>query len=144
MEFVSIAISIVAILFSVFTYYKHDVKIKNQSKLINQYHLEKIKSEKNDEKKAIISANVIKGKNTERIIKVYNKGKSIAKNLNIIIPENENHQVFVNPCPIDLKPSQGIELKILVFNSDINKIDLTFNWEDDLKPFNEDSQLIQV
>ncbi|MFC2128111.1 hypothetical protein ACFLRU_07035, partial [Bacteroidota bacterium] len=133
MEYASIVISVLAILFSVFTYFKHDAEIKKQSKLINDYQLEKIESEKNDEKKAIISANVVKGKNTERIIKVYNKGKSIAKDLNVTVPENENYQVIVNPCPIDIKPSNGIELKILVFNSNIDKIKLKFDWKDDFK-----------
>lgn len=38
MEIVGLIISVIAILLSLFTYFKHDRKIKEQSKLLNEYN----------------------------------------------------------------------------------------------------------
>lgn len=90
MDLAGLVISCLALLGGVFTYCKHDKKIKSQDEKINQYKLELIKKQKVDEKKAIIEAHIIKGDRYKRIIKVYNKGKAIARNVNVIIPEMGN------------------------------------------------------
>ena len=41
MTIASLIISILAILFSLYTYFVHDKKIKDQTKLINDYQLQK-------------------------------------------------------------------------------------------------------
>ena len=87
MEIAGLIISLIAISLALFTYFKHDITIKQQAKLLNKYQLEKIKVDKEDEKKALIEANVIKADKGKRIIKVYNKGKSTAKQVNVIIPD---------------------------------------------------------
>ena len=60
MGIVGIIISILALSLSIFTYLKHDKKIKQQSKMLNKYHLEKIEKEKEEEQKARIEAFVVK------------------------------------------------------------------------------------
>ncbi|HBF95327.1 MAG TPA: hypothetical protein DDW66_03395 [Porphyromonadaceae bacterium] len=140
-------ISCLALLWGVFTYCKHDKKIKSQDEKINQYKLELIEKQKIDEKKAIIEAIIIKGESHKRIIKVYNKGKAIAKNVKIIIPELDNYHVSSYPCPIDIRPQHSIEIEIRAFmrkDSSNSKIDIEFEWSDDFCEFNTDRQTIQL
>lgn len=144
-DYVGIFLSSIAIFLSVFTYFKHDKKIKQQSSLLNKYHLEKIEKEKEEEKKAIIEADVITGQKGTRIIKVYNRGKNIAKNVNVLIPKNDGYSVLINPCPIDIRPKNGIEIKLTVLlDRQIDKIDIEFEWSDDFCLTNKDSQTIQI
>jgi hypothetical protein len=145
MEIAGFVLSILALLFSAFIYIKHDIKIKQQSKLINEYQLERIEKEKEAQKKALIEAFVVKGQKGNRTIKVYNKGQSMAKNVNVIIPENDGYHIFTNPCPIDIKPQNGIEIKLgALLEGHPNKIDIKFEWSDDYKMNNIENQTIQI
>ncbi len=145
MEIAGITISILALSLSIFTYFKHDKKIKQQSKLLNKYHLEKIEKEKEEEKKAIIEAFVVKGNKGTRTIKIYNKGKSIAKNVNVVIPENDGYHVFTNPCPIDIRPQNGIEIRLgALLEGHPDKIEIKFEWSDDFRKVNKGNQTIQI
>jgi len=140
----SIIISIIALLFSLFTYFKHDKKIKKQAALLNTYQLEKIEKEKEEEKRAIVEANVLTDHKGRKIIKVYNKGKSLAKDVKVIIPKSNGYEIINNPCPIDIKPQIGIEITLIVLNSSLNKIEVCFEWQDNFKEKNIDSQMIQI
>lgn len=145
MEIVAIIISLLALSLAVFTYFKHDLKIKQQAALLNKYQLEKIENEKEEEKRAVIEANIVKANNKgTRIIKVYNKGKSIAKKVNVIIPDIEGFQVINNPCPIDIRPQNGIDISSVVSMEAPDKIIIEFEWQDNFKDSNNDSQTIQL
>jgi len=144
MNILSIILSSLALIFSAYTYFKHDKKIKHQSSLLNKYHLEKIEKEKIEEKKAIIEANVVTDSRGRNLIKVYNKGKSIAKSVNVIIPKNDGYEVINNPNPIDIKPQNEIEIIMIVFTNCPDKIEISFEWEDDFSKKNIDSQMIQL
>lgn len=144
MEIAGLVISIIALLLALFTYFKHDLKIKKQAALINKYQIEKIEKEKTGEKKAVIEANVIKGNKGTRQLKIYNKGKSIAKNVIVTIPNIDGFQVINNPCPIDIKPQNGIEISLIVFMGSPEKIDIEYKWSDDFSDINNDKQTIQL
>lgn len=144
MENAGLIVSIFALLFTLFTYFYHDFKIKKQTDRINKYQLEKIEREMISEKKAIIEANVIKNKTNERLIKIYNRGKSIAKNVIITIPEMDGYVVKNNPCPIDLKPQSGIDISLSTFICASNKIDIIYEWSDDFSEKNNGAQTIQL
>lgn len=144
MEIAGLVISIIALLLALFTYFKHDLKNKKQAALINKYQIEKIEKEKTGEKKAVIETNVIKGNKGTRQLKIYNKGKSIAKNVIVTIPNIDGFQVTNNPCPIDIKPQNGIEISLIVFMGSPDKIDVEYNWSDDFSDINNDKQTIQL
>lgn len=144
MEIAGIIIALLALTLSLFTYIKHDLKIKKQDALLKNYQLEKIKVEKEQEQKAIIEANVVTDHKGRKIIKVYNKGKSIAKDVNVILPQNEDFEAINNPCPIDIKPQNGIEIILIVFNSCPDKVKINFEWKDNFKDKNVDCQMIQL
>jgi len=144
MEIIGIVISLFALTLSLFTYFKHDLKIKRQDALLKEYQLEKIKEEKEQEQKAIIEANVFSDLKGRRVIKIYNKGKSIAKDVNVIIPPSEGFRMISNPCPIDIKPHNGIEITLIIFTNSPDKIRIDFEWTDNFKERNTDSQMIQI
>lgn len=143
MEIAGLIISILAIIFSLITYLIHDIKIKKQEKLLNEYQLNKIAEEKQESLKASIEANVIKV-GGDRIIKFYNKGKSIAKDVEIIIPEIHEIQITDNPCPIDIRPQNGIEILLYLLGGYPNKIEITFKWKDNFKEDNVVTQMLQI
>jgi hypothetical protein len=141
---IPIIISTIALLLSFYTYFKHDKKIKNQSKLINEFQLLKLKKESESEKKAIIEANVIKGEKGKRTIKVYNKGKAVAKNVVVTFPENQNVVFMDYPKSIDIRAQNSIEIIFYAYNESPDVLQINFEWEDGIKANNKDSQIIQV
>ena len=144
MEIAGLIISILALFLALFTYFKHDLKIKKQSSLLNKYQLEKIENEKEEERRAIIEANVLKLDKGVRKIKVYNKGKSIARDVNVIIPNLDGFQVTNNPCPIEIRPQNGMEITLIVFMGGPDKFEIEFEWKDDHSDRNIDKQTIQI
>lgn len=145
MEIAGFILSILALLFSAFIYIKHDIKIKKQSKLLNEYSLEKIEKEKEDEKKAIIEANVYNENKGTRVIKIYNRGKSVARKVNVTVPKNDGYHVFKNPSPMDILPQNSFEIKLSAFlENKPDKIDIAYEWDDDYKENNKATQTIQI
>ena len=122
METASLIISCLALFFGIYTYCRHD------------------------QKKAIIEANFVKGSNGKSIVKVYNKGIAIARNVNVNFPEMEGVHVSSNPLPIDIRPKNSIDIRIVLFMSSNrkDKIDLTFTWSDDLCESNQSIQTIPL
>lgn len=137
-------ISISALLLSLYTYFKHDKKIKKQSLLINEFQLMKLKKEKESEKKAIIEANVIRGEKGKRIIKVFNSGKSIAKNVIVTFPEQQDFLFSKYPKSLDIRSQNSIEIIFHAFVGSPDTLQINFEWEDGLNTNNKDSQIIQV
>jgi len=145
MEIAGFITALIALFFSFFTYIVHDKKIKRQEKLINDYNIEKIVAEKLMDQKAIIEANVIDGRNGHKIIKVYNKGKSIANNVIVDIPKSEGYSVFSNPCPIEILPTNSIKIELGAFSTRCpGTIRIEMRWDDNFKKNNLTSQTIQI
>ncbi len=67
-----------------------------------------------------------------------------SKNVSVTFKDEKGFQIFENPSPIDIKPSNGIEIIMIVFESTNNKLNLEFEWNDDFKDNNKDFQTIQV
>ena len=112
MEIASLIIAILALVGSLYTYFNHDKLIKKQLKSINEYQLEQFKAEQEEKKKAIIEATYINRYNLEALtLKVCNKGKSVAKNVNVVIPFPEM-DCGINPFPVDILPEHSFDLCI--------------------------------
>ena len=144
MEKINTILSLFALGFSLFTYWLHERKIKNQEEKVNQYELEKFESEKIEIKKAIVEANVISGPNGKRTIKVYNKGKATAKDVIVTIPEDEKLTITSNPFPIDIKPQHGFDINLFLSIGFDEKIVIKFEWKDDFQEKNYETQMLQL
>lgn len=143
-QIVPIVISVLAFGFSLYTYCKHDRKIKEQDELINKFTLEQFEKEKELEKRAIIQASVIKRDKGIREIKVYNKGKATAKNVVVTFPESPNLIIDEYPSPIDILPQDSIEIRTNIFYGSPSSTKIAFEWEDGVRMDNKGEQVIQL
>jgi hypothetical protein len=145
MEVAGLIISILALIFTGFTYFNHDVKIKRQERLLNEYEIAQIESEKIESIKAHLDANIYEEKQGKNVIKVYNKGKAIARHVNVIIPDSDTYvKIGTNPCPIDLKPYQSIEFTLLLSTEHPDKITIRYEWGDGFNENNFETQDLQL
>lgn len=143
-QIIPIIISSSALLLSLYTYLKHDKKIKKQSSLINEFQLTKLKKETESEKKAKIEANIIKGEKGKRTIKVFNKGKALAKNVVVTFLEQPNISLTNYPESLDIRPQHAMEITFYAFIGSPDTLQINFEWEDELSKNNKDSQIIQI
>lgn len=143
-QIIPIVISSSALLLSLYTYFRHDAKIKRQNALMNQFQLEKFKKETDSEKKAIIEANVIDKEKGKRIIKVYNKGKATAKNVIVAFPGDPDVMISDYPNSIDIRPQNSMEIYVHTYKGSPDTLQIDFEWQDNLKLDNKDSQTIQI
>ena len=56
MDWGNLTISILALTISIITYFKHDKKLKEQERKINEYQLKQLETESEEKKKAIIKS----------------------------------------------------------------------------------------
>lgn len=143
----SLIISIGALCLSGITYILHDRRIKKQESLINMYQLEKIHTEKVDKKKAAIKANVIKEDQGRRLIKVFNAGKSVARDIYYeILSENQDFMILnedIFPFAL-LNPQENTELIMMTTTGSPDKIKMRFIWEDDSNLTNTYEQILTL
>lgn len=121
-------ISLFALSFSIFTYFRHEKKIKDA-----QYR--QLQHEEDENKKALISANIVKSLTKgNRILKIYNKGKSKAINVRVELVNNIDEIQFYNwrGSFSMLSPGQGHDITFLLLAGSFNdEMHLRFTWEDD-------------
>ena len=141
---IPILISACALTLSMYTYFKHDAKIKKQNALINEFQLEKLKKETDSEKKAIIEANVISKEKGKRIIKVYNKGKCTARNVIVTFPNKPNIIISDYPPTMNIKAQNSMEIIVFAFAESPDILQVEFEWQDEMELHNKDSQTIQI
>jgi hypothetical protein len=144
MEIIGLIISIFALIFSLFTYFYHDIKIKKQEQILNAYQINEIKEKTIAAKKAIIEANTIKINPGKNILKIYNKGLALAKNVNLIFTSTDDLIMTNNPFPIDLKPQQSVDITFLLSTGCPEKVKIGLQWDDDYKENNIEYQYIQI
>lgn len=152
MDYLGIAgfiISIISLVFAIFIYLKHDKRIKSQELLINEYQLRKHQEEDSDNKKAMVRANLIKDLRGLRKLRVYNSGKSIARNIRFDIIDLDSNDATIrigkNPFPYEFMNSQdSTEISFLMSYGHPEKITVTLIWDDDFKKNNETTQVFAL
>ena len=146
---ISLCISAVAILWSLYTYFRHENRLNKQQGELNKYQLARNREEEEEKKKAIIECNIIKSsiKGKSNVLKVYNKGKCSARNINIeIIEGNESELQFYNMHDLIPFPSllslHSFEIKYVCFLRANSKYKVKFVWEDDFSNERESVQFV--
>ena len=151
MEIASLLISTITLLGGVFMFWRYDRRIKSQEERLNEYQIRKNKQEEEDNKKAKIAANVVKGDKGKRIIKVYNCGIADAYNINFEFEfddDSDETKIFVTNMEVfpykKLTPSSGTEFYIHMTNSTPNVIDVKLTWKDEYSDYNEYTQTLTL
>ena len=146
MEVWGLIISILALVASAFTYFKHDKKLKEQERKINEYQLKQIEKEDLESKKAAIRGNIVKGLKGKRTLKVYNSGRAIARNIRIegLDVEGLFHRADeVFPYEL-MNPQDYTEVNIMLFNNCAPTIKLKYIWDDESGKNNEFEQVLTL
>lgn len=138
-------LSVIAIALTIVIYFKHDKRLKKQEERLNAYQLRKIDNEESENKKAQIKGNIVKNGSGNRILKISNSGKSIARNVRIeycgnmngIIPRDDHFPYEL------LNPQDSTEIYLLLCEGK-SKLSIKYIWDDDFKADNEFTQILTL
>jgi len=145
MEILNLVIATMALFVSAITYFAHDRRLKMQELQINAYQLKKQQEELGEQKKAVIRASIIRGEQGRRIIKVYNAGKSTAKNIDIKLLSDGDFLEGSNPFPYEfLNPQDGTEMQLFLYMGSPDKLLVELSWTDDFKENNTHQQMLTL
>ena len=139
-------VSLGALIFSAYTYSKHDKKIKAQEQIINDYQINKIKKEDEESRKANIKGNIYPGNKGKLILKVFNSGKAIARNIRVEVLDVDSLIVIGKELfPYELmNPQDDTELTLWITKDSPSTIRLRYIWDDDFGQNNEFEQVLTL
>lgn len=142
----SLLLSILALIASVFTYFKHDKKLKEQERKINEYQLKQIEKEDLESKKAAIRGNIVKGLKGGRTLKVYNSGRAAAHNIKVEgLDVNGVLYLPQDLFPYELmNPQDYAELTLHLTCGCPSTIKLKYIWDDEFGDNNEFEQVLTI
>lgn len=146
LEIISVSLSVIAILASAITYFKHDKKLKEQERKINAYQLKQIAESEIESKKANIIGTTHKDHQNAIILTIKNNGKARAHNIRVI-GLDEGKYCFYGPdlLPYEfLNPGDTFELKFTANLASLYKEKVTYYWDDDFMDNNHVEQMISV
>jgi len=128
---VSLFVSVLGAMFYLYGYFRHDKKLKEQQRQINENMLLNAKME--DEMRR--SANVVASfqrKNGHRCLMIKNEGLAKAKNVYVDLSPDIRDMPSLDPFPQDMESGQEIDVSVAVSIGDMQKNVLvsTF-WKDD-------------
>ena len=146
MELHSLIISVLALIASVFTYLRHDKKLKEQERRINEYQLKQIEKENLENKKAAIRGNIVKGLKSGRTLKVYNSGRATARNIRVEgLDVNGIFYMRRDIFPYELmNPQDYTELSMHLTCGCPSTIKLKYIWDDEYGNNNEFEQVLTI
>lgn len=136
--------SILSFIFTLYVYFKHDKKIKKQSALINENQLNKIEKEKTEDKKAFLKTEIHKEKKGKRELIIFNIGRVTATNVDVKFLDVKNLKILNNPCPINISPTNYINISLFISEFCPNKLDFTITWDDEFSYNNFINQTLQI
>ena len=142
MEVASIVLAALAFLFSCYTFFVHDRRLKKQEKILNAYQLRSFVQEEKESKCAVIRTKAIKPKAGQRVLVVSNFGKAMAKHLKIEMLDNEQVIATRPEMPVtyaELLPGASREI-ILMLSSGDDELTLEYQWEDSFSADNQEKQ----
>ncbi len=147
MEIASFVIAVLALVFSCYTYFAHDKKLKEQEIQLNNYQLRALKQTEEEQHKAKIRGNIIPSRTRgNRILKIFNAGQAVAKNVKVEWL-NPDDLVFVQwefGLIGEISPQNGRSYNIALCEGHQDTMRLRYSWSDDNKKdnvFEEDVQL---
>ena len=146
MELYSLIISVLALIASVFTYLRHDKKLKEQERRINEYQLKQIEKEDLESKKAAIRGNIVKGLKSGRTLKVYNSGRATAHNIRVEgLGVDGIFYMGRDIFPYELmNPQDYTELTMHLTCGCPSTIKLKYIWDDEYGNNNEFEQVLTI
>ncbi len=126
----AVCVSVISIIVSIFLFNNQKKYIKTQDEL-NKLLLNKEKKEVESTDEALVSANVVRMGSKNYRIRVFNKGKGQANNVNISYFEQNNWMIMNNILPIEfIKSGQSVDLILALHMNTQSKVKAILTWED--------------
>jgi len=145
METASLILSMLAILGSIFTYFYHDRKIKNQEKRLNEYQLKKFELEDIENQKAQIKGNVTKTGTGNRALIIFNAGKSTAYNIRLEILSETDGIIALKFDPYEmLNPQEKTDTNFFLTEGHAKTLKVKYVWNDRYKENNNFVQVLTI
>lgn len=144
--YISLGLSILATIGTLYTYIVHTSKLNSQQKEINSYYIKHLKEENEQKKKAVLECSAEDDdKESISYLKITNKGKACAYNIRIevdkdeILPMSNDDELT---CP-NLR--SGETCKLPYFSCCSTFIDqITIIWDDDFEPNRKYTQKLKL
>ena len=137
MEIVSLIISILAILGSLYVYFSHDRKLKKQESKLNELQLSEIKESKEDRMKAIVRMNTSYSSKGNGILYLFNEGKAEARNISWLFDNDILEKINKEGTYERLSPGQSIGFNYYLLSGKDYKTNVTITWKDDFSLSNK-------
>lgn len=116
--------------------------------LLNQRLLAREESDAEASQRADLSANVIKVGRSDWRVKVYNRGRAVARNVTLSWPSDDGllmQSDVDSKFPLEeLEPAHGVELHALAYMGSRSKHEITLRWSDDFSKTNEKTVYLTV
>lgn len=143
---ISLLISAIAIIVSLYTYIVHDRKLKGQELLLNLYQLKQFQNEEQANKKADIMGEISFMKGEHYLLKIQNKGRASAKNLRVEGFDIKNYNILnISILPYNcLNTEEAFTLNIFRIGRSIPTMTITYVWDDDFGINRKKQQTIQL
>lgn len=131
----SAIIAFIALLVSVVSMHKTN-KFSSTADRLNRILIEKEQAEGLSSKKADISANLVKISKNDYRLKVFNRGKGVARNVQLFDLNSDESMLIASeierkfPVPI-LDPHQSVDIIVAVFLSSNPRAHIKIIWDDD-------------
>lgn len=129
---------------------KEQKVIKKEQDRLRKLLLEKETKSAINEKKAELGARIAKVAKDNYRLKVYNRGKVEARNINIHFPDNDGNEYLVmsnvkDKFPYEiLHPYQTIEVIASPHFGNKTKYRVNITWDDDYKRANEENFILSI
>jgi hypothetical protein len=144
-DIISSALSLFAIVLTITMYLKHDKRLKKQEEKLNAYQLRKIDEEESENRKALIKGNIVKGDKGSRVLKIFNSGRAVARNIRVeYLSDMENISPRDDHFPYELLNPQDSSEIFLLLSVGAFKLHIKFIWDDDFKNDNECIQMLTL
>lgn len=126
---VSAIVSAIALLFSLFVYFRHERELKRLSVLATRLTLQKAIRDQEEDTSARVTAKIVRETGNNHI-SITNEGKATAQNVQVKLEPDICNRPREYPFPRDVEPGQTIQISAHLGISDPSKVAVKIWWED--------------
>lgn len=148
MAIASLIIALISLLFGAFTYFRHDRKLKEQQKIINEYQITKLQREIGEAKKAEVRATVVNwshtGNSFSGTLLIKNYGKGVATHVLFRAIQYQPNLSLPSVTYSQLLPQEQQETPLSWIFGGGGSIDVLLSWTDESGEHRESRQSLQL
>ena len=126
---VSAIVSAIALLFSLFVYFRHERELKRLSVLATRLTLQKAIRDQEEDTSARVTAKIVRETGNNHI-SITNEGKVTAQNVQVKLEPEICNRPREYPFPRDVEPGQTIQISAYLGISGPSTVAVKIWWED--------------